>query len=1459
MNKTTISIFMLLISTTVLQAQTLFMGEYIDKSPPAWYHWIDWKDPNIDDVINKIDSFKSTKLAYLQELKDKQEEDFERDPYEMVFQRWCMANKQYINEEGKVVMDFDAYKTKVQKNLSRAQNNASRKTTGPSNWTNIGPNNNYRMGVVTQNLANVYEIAITPTHPHILYCGTEYGGLFKSINKGQSWYSVGDNVPAGASSGLAVSPNDPKEVYWAQNTKLMYRSLNGGSTWTLLTNFPNSISDRVLVLSNGTVVAGCRDGKVYYSTDKGMTWTASSGLASSSMISDIATKPGNNAYVYATTQDLNTKTFKFYRSKNYGASFSLISTSSSFTATCSRMAVSEADPNVVYVLALGQGSHTASNFISPKLYYSNNSGSTFSLRCEFNGTGRTDPQGLSHGQGYFDLDIEASPSDANMLIAGTTSAWVSSDGGANWTSLSGTYGYDKTLHADIQSIRAFGNDTYITTDGGITYSTDFFQTAAASTIRGYGITSAGFWGFDQGWKHDVIVGGRYHMDNASIHDKYLPAKAGISIGGGESPAGDIVELVRDTAMQGIFSNKGWIYIPTQVQLGYNYSHTGYKNSLYPSKHGYGQYNADFMQHPWYAHTFYLGNNKNFYRSQDMGTTYEIMDSFQSNVLGFDISRTNPDIVFLCTYSHGLYKSMDGGETFASVSLPYGSKMGAKYVDVKIDPEDENIIWYLQGLGSNGEKVFRSTDQGATWTNMTGSGPASTAVLKYLNIQGGTDGGVYITDNKGNTYYTDNTKSDWVDFNNNKSANFYARNGAQIFYSTNKIRMSGNRGIMESPLYQKSDPVALPVTEYKQVPCQYDTVYFADQSIAQYDGLIYNWTFPGATWVSSTTSAYPRVLFGHGPQSVTLKITDKDGKSSTTTIDSMIMVGDYCTIDTVAGKMLEVPASSPNVVTDLGTTDINSNTFSISFWVKPHGKQEALSQMLAIDKCPGSPNKGFGIGFTFSNYAKNLVPCYTDGSNSYTGNSALELDSTRWNNVVLTYSPDRIVLYVNGWGDTVNTSSKPVLDFTQNPFMVNFDLHHQSAQFTGWLDEIKFYDYTLSQTEVREKMHLIPRKLADEPGLVKYVQFNNYQSTTNQTSDLVTGTPITVGGGSSYVQSSSAPVATGEVSRLTVNSYGKRTFPNTNTAIWWASGSTFPNGELVSFELHSDPDQSPAGLYTAHPGKYYIVNNYGNNQTFTEPYYFLITGMDIDPATYGASDYEIYKRKLGDYGQTWGNRLSSPMEHSAQLNGNGYLKFPGTGITSFSQFFISSDINIDLNAAEYPTEFCTKNTGTIALEWKVESGLEPNSFELIRSTDGQNFETIKTIPFVSGQESYHYEDMISDAGRDFIHYYRLRYLDSNQEYKYLAISNIDCNAGTDIVTLWPNPVRDQLSVNVGKKEHQPMEYEIIDVQGRIIAQGGIERNVLISNIDVSRLEPGSYYFRLLDGSDPTLRKFVKIQK
>ena len=61
----------------------------------------------------------------------------------------------------------------------------------------------------------------------------------------------------------------------------------------------------------------------------------------------------------------------------------------------------------------------------------------------------------------------------------------------------------------------------MSTDGGLTYSTDFFTKVENSEARNYGINGSDFWGFDAGWHENIFVGGRYHNGNTVYHENYL--------------------------------------------------------------------------------------------------------------------------------------------------------------------------------------------------------------------------------------------------------------------------------------------------------------------------------------------------------------------------------------------------------------------------------------------------------------------------------------------------------------------------------------------------------------------------------------------------------------------------------------------------------------------------------------------------------------------------------------------------------------------------------------------------------------------------------------------------------------------------------------------------------------------------------------------------------------------------
>ncbi len=123
-----------------------------------------------------------------------------------------------------------------------------------------------------------------------------------------------------------------------------------------------------------------------------------------------------------------------------------------------------------------------------------------------------------------------------------------------------------------------------------------------------------------------------------------------------------------------------------------------------------------------------------YKSTDAGKTWTHLGFKDAkNISKIRIHPTNPDIVYVAAFGHhgapneerGVYKSTDGGKTWKR-TLFRDAKTAA--IDLSIDPSNPNVIYaamweayrveYQMSSGGPGSGLFKSTDGGETWTEIT---------------------------------------------------------------------------------------------------------------------------------------------------------------------------------------------------------------------------------------------------------------------------------------------------------------------------------------------------------------------------------------------------------------------------------------------------------------------------------------------------------------------------------------------------------------------------------------------------------------------------------------------------------------------------------------------------------------------------------------------------------------------
>ena len=144
--------------------------------------------------------------------------------------------------------------------------------------------------------------------------------------------------------------------------------------------------------------------------------------------------------------------------------------------------------------------------------------------------------------------------------------------------------------------------------------------------------------------------------------------------------------------------------------------------------------ADVAFHPESPATWYVAvGSGGVWKTENSGTTWEsIFDGQESYSIGcLRLDPNNPNTVWVGTgenvggrhvgYGDGVYRSLDGGQTWQNMGLKESEHIGT----ILVDPRDSKII-YVASQGplwsGGGERgLFKSTDGGETWEKILGGG------------------------------------------------------------------------------------------------------------------------------------------------------------------------------------------------------------------------------------------------------------------------------------------------------------------------------------------------------------------------------------------------------------------------------------------------------------------------------------------------------------------------------------------------------------------------------------------------------------------------------------------------------------------------------------------------------------------------------------------------------------------
>ncbi len=353
-------------------------------------------------------------------------------------------------------------------------------------WREVGP---YRGG-------RADAVEGIPGQPNVYYFGAAGGGVWKTVDGGQTWRPVSDGFFGGTIGAIAIAPSDPAVVYVGTGEETirgnvspgggMWKSTDAGKSWTKIgledsqhiarIRVHPSNPDLVYVAAMGHAFGPNDMRGVYRSRDGGKTWDRILFVNRDSGAVDLTLDPSNPRIIYASTWRFRRGPSFFesggegsalWKSTDGGDSWKELSRNKAMpkgTLGIIGVSVSPSNPQNVYAIVEAKDGG---------VFRSRDGGDTW--------TKTTDSADLRQRAWYYSR-IYADPKDEDTAFVVNVQFHKTKDGGKTWSRIATPHGDNHDLwiapNDSQRMIEANDGGATVTTDGGTTWTTENNQPTA---------------------------------------------------------------------------------------------------------------------------------------------------------------------------------------------------------------------------------------------------------------------------------------------------------------------------------------------------------------------------------------------------------------------------------------------------------------------------------------------------------------------------------------------------------------------------------------------------------------------------------------------------------------------------------------------------------------------------------------------------------------------------------------------------------------------------------------------------------------------------------------------------------------------------------------------------------------------------------------------------------------------
>lgn len=228
------------------------------------------------------------------------------------YKRWEYKALRMMDDNGNLKNEEDYIREWEKLNASiNDKSNKLRNNTGF--WEELGPASWFATTGWNPGIGRLTGFSIDENNENHIIVGAESGGVWKSLDGGQSWVPLLDAFSNMYVNSVVIDQNQPSTYYFGSNQGRIYKSTNAGETWVRLTSAGGSSIRKILLHpEDSNIIFACgQNSGVFRSVNGGINWTK---VISDNNGYDVEFKPGDLNTMYAVGNN-------FFKSTDGGVTF----------------------------------------------------------------------------------------------------------------------------------------------------------------------------------------------------------------------------------------------------------------------------------------------------------------------------------------------------------------------------------------------------------------------------------------------------------------------------------------------------------------------------------------------------------------------------------------------------------------------------------------------------------------------------------------------------------------------------------------------------------------------------------------------------------------------------------------------------------------------------------------------------------------------------------------------------------------------------------------------------------------------------------------------------------------------------------------------------------------------------------------------------------------------------------